>query len=792
MVHGRFHAFDLVHGLIGRGHDVTLFTNYPSTIVRRFNIAPSSVRSFVSHGVAVRVVPLVLPDGVANRFDSMMHTSFGAWARRRLIREGPWDVIYSWSSVSEEILRSPKLDSAVRLVVRGSAHIVAQADLLRAEEARTGIVQEQPKDWTTRRELREYELADGVVVLSTFCRDTFLNQGFPAERLHLLVSGTRTERFRSPPEVIAERKRRIRSGEPLRVLNVGTFSYRKGAWDFAKVAAAFDPAEVSFRFVGTVHGEAKELADSLKDRVRFVPRRDQWDLPEEYAWADLFYFPTIEDGFPAVLAQAAASGLPILTTPNGAGTDLVDDGEQGWIIPIRSPEAATERLRWCLSNRALLGDMVDRSMDRFRGRDWNVVSADFEKISRTLLKAKKPGRFLNIRRGGGKGRRRLDLSIVVHGRFYAFDLARELIRLGTNVRLYTNYPRWVVAKFGVAEESVVSFVSHGMLSRLFHRIDPLKRSEPLVHRMFSTWAARRLRDSNVTHLQAFSGVAEEVFHTFQPTSVCKILVRGSTHIESQYSLLVDEQARCGREIDIPSTWMRAREQREYDQADRVVVLSDFARQSFIRRGFSPDKVTALPLGSDLDRFRPDPAVVDARAARIESGSRLRVLTVGGFSFRKGAMDLVEMARRAPSSFDFRFVGEVSRETVPLHRRAAHWIDFVRRQPEHRLPEHYEWADVFVFPTIEDGFAVVLAQAQAAGLPILATPNCAAPELITEGRTGWILPIRSADAFLERLKWCDANRGKLAAMTRSVYSRFKPRDWEHVAREFQSFVSGIRY
>jgi glycosyltransferase involved in cell wall biosynthesis len=90
----------------------------------------------------------------------------------------------------------------------------------------------------------------------------------------------------------------------------------------------------------------------------------------------------------------------------------------------------------------------------------------------------------------------------------------------------------------------------------------------------------------------------------------------------------------------------------------------------------------------------------------------------------------------------------------------------------------------VFPTIEDGYAQVLAQAAASGLPILTTTNCSGPDLVREGENGWVFPIRSPEAVIERLLWCGTHRAELAAMTRRVYDEFRPREWSETATEFE--------
>lgn len=54
-----------------------------------------------------------------------------------------------------------------------------------------------------------------------------------------------------------------------------------------------------------------------------------------------------------------------------------------------------------------------------------------------------------------------------------------------------------------------------------------------------------------------------------------------------------------------------------------------------------------------------------------------------------------------------------------------------------------------------------------------------------GETGWVLPIRSPQEFIECLLWCGAHREELAAMVRRIYNDFKPRDWAEVAADFES-------
>ena len=378
VVHGRFHAFDWARALLQRGHDVALFTNYPKWAVRRFNFPGERVRSFWGHGVLTRIVAKTR-QGLLRSHEEWFHTLFGRWAAAEINNER-WDVVILWSGVAEETLRLLSGRSTLKLLQRGSAHIATQARLLKEEEERTGAPQDRPSPWMVAREQREYELADAVIVLSTFSYNTFISEGYQQEKLNAILSGASLNDFRPAPQVIEDRCRRILSNEPLRILNAGNFSFQKGMWDMAKIIRSVERNRYNFRFVGSIPSEATTLATDLAHLATFIPKQPQSNLPIHYAWSDIFILPSIQDGFQAVLGQAAASGLPILTTPNGAGVDIVREGISGWILPIRSPELFVERLQWCDSHRDELASMARRIYLDFKPRDWPDVAADFEAV----------------------------------------------------------------------------------------------------------------------------------------------------------------------------------------------------------------------------------------------------------------------------------------------------------------------------------------------------------------------------------------------------------------------------
>jgi glycosyltransferase involved in cell wall biosynthesis len=386
----------------------------------------------------------------------------------------------------------------------------------------------------------------------------------------------------------------------------------------------------------------------------------------------------------------------------------------------------------------------------------------------------------------------MKIAIVVHGRFQAFDMARELTRRGHEVTLFTSYPEFVVRRFDVGGSRVHSFAPFGIAAKGLGWLNSPAASrfaEPTLHALFGRWAAKQIGLGQWDVIYCWSGVSEELLRAHGSTHGATFLMRGSAHILTQAGILEDEEQRTGTPVDRPSRWMIQREEREYRLAEKIVVLSRFAYESFLDHNVPEDKLLLLPLGVNCEAFRPSAEVVQRRCERIRSGARLRVLYVGTLSFRKGMWDAGQLVHDNGDRFEFRFVGPALSEVRDLMAAIRSRAQVMPKQPQDELPRAYADGDLFFLPTLEDGFAVVLSQAQASALPILVTANCGGPDIIREGETGWVLPIRSPESFAQRLFWCDTHRQELAEMVERNYANYHPRDWAEVATDFERMSLG---
>ena len=96
-------------------------------------------------------------------------------------------------------------------------------------------------------------------------------------------------------------------------------------------------------------------------------------------------------------------------------------------------------------------------------------------------------------------------------------------------------------------------------------------------------------------------------------------------------------------------------------------------------------------------------------------------------------------------------------------------------------------DVFVFPSLFEGFGLVILEAMSQGLPVIATEHTAGPDLIEEGQSGFIVPIRSAEAIAEKLDLLARDPSMLAAMKVAARKTAANHTWERYRSELAKVI-----
>jgi len=346
--------------------------------------------------------------------------------------------------------------------------------------------------------------------------------------------------------------------------------------------------------------------------------------------------------------------------------------------------------------------------------------------------------------------------------YFGLFLSRAMHRLGHLGTLYTNLP-WTRLRDLPRNHwrSQPIFLAPTLLNRLGLRAMS-DRIEPATVRLFSAWVAASLTDCDIFH--CFSGFGLEAFRAAGTRwGALTVVERGSSHIAFQNDILAEEHSRWGVPFPGIASERIEREEEEYAICERITVQSSFAERTFIERGIPHSKLIKLPLGVDLKMFHPIP----------KKDSVFRVLYAGHCSVRKGIVYLLEaVSKLRLPNFELVVNGSIAPEVAPLMRPFTGSYRFLGFQPLERLHEVYSQASVLVLPTLEDGFAKVVTEAMACGVPVIATPNCGAPDVLDDGVEGFIVPIRDPDAIREKLLYFYENPGVRDAMGQAALARVR--------------------
>lgn len=215
----------------------------------------------------------------------------------------------------------------------------------------------------------------------------------------------------------------------------------------------------------------------------------------------------------------------------------------------------------------------------------------------------------------------------------------------------------------------------------------------------------------------------------------------------------------------------AAEQSEHELAHRIVVGGSFARDTLVAEGIDPAKIRVNPYGVDWNQFTTplDP---------IASADRpLRFLYVGSVTARKGVPVLLDAWQAlAPHDAELWLVGSVGpRESALIPSLPG--LRLLGQVPHAEMARLYAQCDVFVLPSLFEGFGLVILEALAAGLPVISTPHTGAVDAVTSAALGQLVEAGSVEALLAAMRrYLDAppSRAAVRSATAVLHSAFS---WE---------------
>lgn len=318
---------------------------------------------------------IVHPDSVYY----LRNETFDYLAARRML---PCDLFHGFEQCALFSLRRAKQMRAVRLLDEPVIHR-ALWDRLEAEERRKlGLPPVHGHPWYQHhvdRKYRELELADYLLVGLEFVRKSFVDEGFPADRIFLVPYGANV-REREQPIVRPQRR-------TFNILFVGQISWYKGLHYFLDAYDRLDLPGLNLTILGMVHPEwvpyFNERFKRVKNSLNYVGTVAHSQIEKYYSDADVFVFPSIGGGVGLATFEAMAAGLPVITSD---GDVVIRDGIDGLVVPPDDTEGWISALNKLHANQELRLRLGASAAERVRSFTWEnyqegIIRA-YEEIAR--------------------------------------------------------------------------------------------------------------------------------------------------------------------------------------------------------------------------------------------------------------------------------------------------------------------------------------------------------------------------------------------------------------------------
>tara|TARA_B110000305_G_C19399814_1_gene619516 strand:+ start:464 stop:1687 length:1224 start_codon:yes stop_codon:yes gene_type:complete len=296
-----------------------------------------------------------------------------------------------------------------------------------------------------------------------------------------------------------------------------------------------------------------------------------------------------------------------------------------------------------------------------------------------------------------------------------------------------------------------------------------------VYQSLDKRVSRRLKSLNVNAVYAYEDGALKTFQQADKIGVKKIYDLPIAYWSMAHRLYAEEVERLPEwavtmEGILDSERKLARKTEEIELADVVVCPSKFVHSSLPDLIKENKKCIVTPFGSPLVR--------DFRPTRKLNRGVLRVLFAGSMSQRKGLGDLFQAMKLVDdSSVELHVLGSL---LAPLSFYKSQYRKFFH----HRSRSHDEVLklmrdfDVFCLPSIIEGRALVVQEAMMSKLPVIITPNTGGEDLVEEGETGFLVPIRSPEKIAEKITWFLENKDSIEGMGLAAKKKAESITWKN--------------
>ena len=333
------------------------------------------------------------------------------------------------------------------------------------------------------------------------------------------------------------------------------------------------------------------------------------------------------------------------------------------------------------------------------------------------------------------------------------------------------------AFMGVPAEKIEHFPLLFLLERLGRNLSP--GFSRWVGNCFDRRVARRIRRQQPDLVISYENTNLATLRAARQLGITTVLDLAQIHHDdiAEYAKAFMAPGEWQEEVEI----VNARKALALGYTDFVITLSSFAADSMLRHGWPSGRLFVANLGIDPQRF--------TLKSSYAGGAVLRLLFVGTLMKRKGLAVLFEALEQLPAqSVALTLIGPMAdaADLVRANRQQVRHLPFLHHEA---LVQHYQEADVFVFPSLLDSWAQTVLEAMACGTPAIVTEHTGAKDAVSQGG-GWVIPANDAAALAAQIQDVLRHPEYIETTGRRAHEIAQQYTWDHYHRQIAGILNEI--
>lgn len=333
---------------------------------------------------------------------------------------------------------------------------------------------------------------------------------------------------------------------------------------------------------------------------------------------------------------------------------------------------------------------------------------------------------------------------------------------------------------GLKPQNVVSISIPEFLGRSWRHIPLLRKlvaGNKISDNLFDLLVSRHIKDCDIFH--GWLGYSLNTMKKLRGNGTKVLIDIYGAHPNYWKELLETEYRRFNLDPTLCDHPLREKHLEEIKEADFLVAPSQYVYHTCVREGVPEGKIKVIPFGVDIDRFKP-----------IEKSDNVfRVIYVGAISVNKGVYYLLEAFKqlRLPNS-ELVLIGRLQPHCKSIITKYDGLFKHISHVPNDQLANRYGNSSVFAFPSLTEGFAMVINEAMACGLPSIVTEN--ASGYVRNDIDGFVIPIRDIETLKEKILFFYENEDRRKEMGKSARKYVENFTWKKYGEKLIEFYKEV--